>query len=123
MADWYGSGPYATYVDQRRTVNTDVPISMMRISQPAGDFSDPPGTDLSFFMITGTPCTGEFDMGNGSRRVTLRAGDMGLQPMDFANKIQFETPQRFLVMYFSGHLARPLIERAGVRGWSAFDEL
>ena len=51
VKEYYQDGPYSEYVMEFRTAGTRR-INVINLSQPAGEFPDPPTPAFSLFMIT-----------------------------------------------------------------------
>jgi AraC family transcriptional regulator len=110
--DWYRSGPYASYVEARRIVSGCRPVELMKVAQPAGDFSDPAMSDFVLCLIHGGPFKPLIDYGNGLRRCVQRDGDIEVIPARVANTIIYEQPHRFTSLVFSSARIAEFFDRS-----------
>lgn len=92
LYDWYTTGHLAGFVRWKASRSG---ISAVHASQPPGDMSDPPVSELIVF-VNDTPITGSVDFCQGMRHVAYGARHLGIIPpgtptcihVDVAHKIR-----------------------------------
>lgn len=92
--EYYTSGPYAQYVVETRSAGS-APITMVKASQPEGDFSDPPVAELTLVHIDKHAKMTTRDYGAGTVRTGYQNGDFDLIPAGTATSIYCEGHQSF----------------------------
>jgi AraC family transcriptional regulator len=91
FADHYTTGAFAPYIRERRLAGSAA--HMLEAAQPAGDFSDPPTTDL-VLTVAMSAASGEFDFGPGRFSKTFASGQMVLTSPGVATTILIDRPHR-----------------------------
>jgi AraC family transcriptional regulator len=72
-SDHYTQGAFAPYVRQHVLLG-EAPIALIDVVQPAGDFSDPPTSDLVLIQDNSPGARVHFDIGGGRTRHRQRRG-------------------------------------------------
>lgn len=94
LADWLSQGPYAPYVRDRRMVSS-IPMSMLDITQPAGDFPDPPVRELCIIQDkSGTHASVDF----GAGRNRFNPGSIAAVPCMSATQVTVENAHNIRVL-------------------------
>jgi AraC family transcriptional regulator len=91
LAEVYGSGGYAPFTNALRLAGT-APATLIRFSQPAGQFPDPPTDDVTLAINESGSGVMEFDMGAGCRQLPFRVGDLVLKPPGVATRFANSRP-------------------------------
>jgi AraC family transcriptional regulator len=112
-ADFYLKGPYASHVTEVR-LGGSAPISMLHAAQPAGDFSDPPVSDLVLTEVRCDMICGSLDLGGGRFAARFRKGSFVVIPPGTATTILLEQPHSIRLYAIPEAHLRPLL--AGMRG-------
>lgn len=86
------SGAYGRFVRERRLTGS-IPLSMFEALQPAGDFSDPPVSDLVLIELKSS-IRGRWDLGAGHSK-SAEAGLIYVVPPNHATDIVIDHPHLF----------------------------
>lgn len=108
--DYRQSENLAPFIVARHLVNDDPSLQLVRLQQPAGDFSDPPLNDLA---ITVSLSAHRTQYRNGDFRFSGRAepGRWTLIQRGEPNSIVIDDPNRFKAILVKGELADDLLAR------------
>jgi AraC family transcriptional regulator len=101
------NGAYGRYVRERRLAGS-LPLSMFEALQPAGEFPDPPVSDLVILEIR-TSIKGRWDFGAG-RIHAAEAGLVNVIPPLCPTQIEVDRPHMFRAFYLPEAQARIRIE-------------
>jgi AraC family transcriptional regulator len=113
IAEYYRHGPYKVYAHECRSAGR-TPIDLVRVSQPAGSFPDPPLPALSVFLVT-----------RGDIRTRVRLGDRPfvrrqwpgtflVAPPNTACEYEVSAAHELLVVAVPLAAVVPLLDTAGV---------
>jgi len=123
LAEVYGRGAYAPFTREMRLAGADR-AALVRFSQPAGDFPDPPTPDVTLALNERGAGRMRFDIGAGRREVPFRAGDLVLKPAGVATRFAMDAPhQKSFVSLPAPLLARLAAEAGGAGGAPDFGRL
>ncbi len=104
--DLFESAPYSNLVQERRLAGS-APVWMVRISQPRGDYPDPP-TDDFMLQIPTAGAIGACDLGAGRFAWRAVPGSFAVSPIGAACAYRVETPSDFLVIGLPSRALRPI---------------
>jgi len=116
FADHYTTGAFAPYVREQRLAGSAA--YMLEAAQPAGDFSDPPTTDL-VLTVALSAASGEFDFGPGRFTKTISSGQMVLTSPGVATTILIDRPHSVRFLAVPAQHLEPYLEEA--RATDSFD--
>jgi AraC family transcriptional regulator len=109
FVDHYTQGRFAPYVRERRLAGSAG--YLLEAAQPAGDFSDPPTTDLILTVALST-ASGEFDFGPGRFTRTIPSGQMVLTSPGVATTIVIDRPHLVRFLAIPAEYLRPYLQVA-----------
>jgi len=96
ILDFYQRGPYAAYLQEHRLAGS-TPVRMFKVSQPAGQYPDPPTPDLAIQLTLSTSVAEHVDWGAGVFKGRIDQGIIGLAPADTPGDYCLATRNEFLV--------------------------
>lgn len=111
MEEWYRTGPFKPYAKSVSVTRSTVPLTLIDISQPPGDFSDPPISEL-MIAISRRRTKGVIDIGHGRKQTHLMRGDFTACPGGVEAINIFEEPNAFLAMMLPMAMVTPLVAQA-----------
>jgi AraC family transcriptional regulator len=111
MAEWYDTGPFKPFAKATRITSCAAPLTLIEVCQPAGDFSDPPLSEV-MVAISRRATKGVVDVGEGGRPTRLRPGDVLACPADVRSVAIFDEPNAFLALMLPTTVIAPLVEQA-----------
>lgn len=99
LAETYRNGGYARFATAHRAAGTGE-VVLVRFSQPAGAYPDPPTSDMTLAVNERGSGTMTFDIASGRRELPFRRGDLVLKPPCVATYFAVDRPhqKRFLSM-------------------------
>ena len=97
IKDYYRNGPYASFVKEFCTAGTN-PINVLRLSQPAGEFPDPPTPAFNLFMVTKGVVRTRINLGGGWFTRMQHPGSFVVAPPDIACNYQVDGPHELIVV-------------------------
>ena len=111
----YSDGTFAPYLRERR-IGPGVPVVMLDIAQPAGDFSDPPIGELAIVQARSVQRVSA-DFGAGRVRMWAPPGRFVVVAPGVATTIVVDAPHAIRVTALDAGFVRPLLRDAeGERG-------
>ena len=120
FVEHYTHGPFAPYVRERRLAGSAG--YLLEAAQPAGDFSDPPTTDL-ILTVAMSAASGEFDFGPGRFNRTISSGQMVLTSPGVATTILIDRPHSVRFLAVPAEYLRPYLQEARKGGSFDFGRL
>src|SRR5262245_26063941 len=114
VSEYYRHGPYRAYARECRSAGR-TPVDLVRVSQPAGSFPDPPLPALSVMMIARGEVRTRVRLGDKPFTRLQRPGTFVVAPPDTACDYEVSAPHELLVVAVPLAAATPLLESAGVR--------
>ncbi len=97
IQEYYRNGPYSQFVKEFRTAGTN-PINVIRLSQPAGEFPDPPAPAFNLFMITKGVVQTRIDLGAGWFTRVQGPGSFVVAPPNTACDYKVDGPHELIVV-------------------------
>lgn len=97
VRDYYQNGPYANYVKQFSAAGKSQ-VSVIHLSQPAGEFPDPPTPAFCLFMVAGGVVKTKIDFGDGPFSRTQRPGSFVLAPANTRCDYQVDGPHELIAI-------------------------
>jgi AraC family transcriptional regulator len=113
IGDYYRRGPYRAYARECRTAGRP-PVDLVRVSQPAGSFPDPPLPALSLFLVTRGAIRTRVSFGDRPFTRLQRPGTFLVAPPDTACEYDVSAPHELLVVAIPLAAAGPLVQSAGL---------
>jgi AraC family transcriptional regulator len=104
-SDHYMQGAFAPYVRQHVLLG-EAPIALIDVVQPAGDFSDPPTSDLVLIQDISAGARVHFDIGGGRTQHRQRRGLIHAIPPGIAASIVVDDPHAIRIICVPGSVAR-----------------
>lgn len=101
---------YAPYVREHRPAGSAG--RMVEVAQPAGDFSDPPVSDLVLIRAVSNGMDQRADLGGGRFQVRGRSGDLFLVAPETATDILVHNDHILRIFAFPAEQLRPYLEEA-----------
>jgi AraC family transcriptional regulator len=114
IGEYYRRGPYQAYARECRSVGR-TPVDLVRVSQPAGSFPDPPLPALSVLMVTRGVIRTRICLGDRPFTRVQRPGTFVVAPPDTACDYEVGGPHEFLAVAVPKAAVTPLADAAGVR--------
>src|SRR5262245_32169355 len=114
ISDYYRHGPYKAHARECRSAGR-TPVDLVRVSQPAGSFPDPPLPALSVMMIARGEVKTRVRLGDRPFTRLQTPGTFLVAPPDTACDYDVNAPHEFLVVALPLPAVTPLLESAGVR--------
>lgn len=114
----YSTSAYAPYLCEHRLAGSVG--DMLEVAQPAGDFSDPPTSDLVLIRAVSDGMSQISDLGGGRFEKRSRAGDLFLVGPEIATDILVHDPHVIRIFAFPAAMVRPRLEEVRP-GTNAFD--
>jgi AraC family transcriptional regulator len=112
IGEYYRHGPYKAYARECRSAGR-TPVDLVRVSQPAGSFPDPPLPALSVLMVARGVIRTRVRLGDKPFTRLQRPGTFVVAPPDTACDYEVNAPHEFLAVAVPVAAAAPLLESAG----------
>jgi AraC family transcriptional regulator len=114
IGEYYRHGPYKAYARECRSAGR-TPVDLVRVSQPAGSFPDPPLPALSLFMIARGEVKTRVRLGDRPFTRMQTHGSFVVAPPDTACDYEVSAAHELLVVAVPLGVATPLLEAAGMK--------
>ena len=114
IGDYYRHGPYKAYARECRSAGS-TPIDLVRVSQPAGSFPDPPLPALSVLMVVRGVIKTRVCLGSKPFTRLQWPGTFVVAPPNTACDYEVSSPHEILVVAIPLAAMIPLLESGGVR--------
>jgi AraC family transcriptional regulator len=114
IGEYYRYGPYKAYARECRSAGS-TPIDLVRVSQPAGSFPDPPLPALSVLMVVRGVIKTRVSLGGKPFTRLQWPGTFVVAPPDTACDYEVSAPHEILVVAVPLAAVTPLLESAGER--------
>jgi AraC family transcriptional regulator len=114
IGDYYRHGPYKAYARECRSAGS-TPIDLVRVSQPAGSFPDPPLPALSVLMVVRGVIKTRMCLGSKPFTRLQWPGTFVVAPPNTACDYEVSSPHEILVVAIPLAAMIPLLESGGVR--------
>jgi AraC-like DNA-binding protein len=110
MAEWYDRGPFKPYAKATRVTSCAAPLTLIEVCQPAGDFSDPPLSELTVALAR-RATKGVISAGTGSKSMRLKPGDVLSCAAGVPSIAIFDQPNSFIALMLPMATVGPLVEQ------------
>lgn len=111
FAEWMATGPYATYVTERRFA-AGAPAKLLMVRQPAGDYPDPPSRDFNVQYVMGGSYRARLDLGAGRIDAANAPGTLVVAPHGTPCSYAIEGEHTVLVACLPWETASALVRTA-----------
>src|SRR5262245_20958890 len=114
VGEYYRRGPYRAYARECRSAG-HTPVDLVRVSQPAGSFPDPPLPAFSVLMVARGVIPTRVCLADKPFTRLQRPGTFVVAPPDTACDYDVSAPHEFLAVAVPLAAATPLLASAGFR--------
>jgi len=115
IGEYYRHGPYKAYARECRTAGS-TPVDLIRLSQPAGSFPDPPMPTVNLFLVTRGVIQTRVSFGDKPFTCLQRPGAFLVSPPDTACDYDVSGRHELLVVAIPVDVAGTFLAAAGLTG-------